>query len=419
MNHPAREEWMSYLYDELTAEEHSSLAAHLAVCPDCTTRVSDWRAARTNLDAWQLPARLARVPLQRPLVRWAAAAALMIGFGFGVGRFATPATANAGKIRAAIEPEIRQQLRQEFTLLLREELDKAASATLAASGEQTKHWVEAYARAFEAKRAQDRQAIDAALDNMESQRVADFASLKKDVAAVAVWTDTDLRRTQEQLAKAQQAIELAQAAAPAAPRASAGTAATPAPAPAPAPALSQRLQAIVSKGRGGPGKALVIRTSDADAKAQANLEEDLAVMSRILDKTVAKKLDDDRGNRFMGINVLFAPGSGSISNLHLEEHGALFMLKVNFHLLPPPEKAEPTKEKSEADSTWEEAKQELYGRSDAWALVDKGFKFSTAAGPQQEYDKDKVEDLKESLLDALKNATNIRNVKTDESITVC
>ena len=89
---------MSYLYDELTAEEHSSREAHLAVCPDCKTRVSDWRTARKNLDAWQLPARLARVPLQRPLVRWAAAAALMIGFGFGVGRFATPATANAGKI---------------------------------------------------------------------------------------------------------------------------------------------------------------------------------------------------------------------------------------------------------------------------------------------------------------------------------
>src|SRR5439155_13981573 len=162
MNHPTREEWMSYLYDELTAEEHSSLAAHLAVCPDCKTRVSDWRSARKNLDAWQLPARPGRVPFQRPLVRWAAAASLMIGIGFGVGRFATPATANAGKIRAAIEPEIRQQLRQEFTQLLRDELDKAASATLAASGEQTKHWVEDYAKALEAKRTEDSQAIYAA-----------------------------------------------------------------------------------------------------------------------------------------------------------------------------------------------------------------------------------------------------------------
>jgi anti-sigma factor RsiW len=199
MNHPTREEWMSYLYDELTAEEHSSLAAHLAVCPECKMRVNDWRSARKNLDAWQLPARPARVPLQRPLVRWAAAAALMIGIGFGVGRFATSATANAGKIRAAIEPEIRQQLRQEFTQLLRDELDKAASATLAASGEQTKHWVEDYAQALEAKRTEDGQAIKAALNKLESQLLADVFSLKKDVDTLAVWTDAGLRRARQEL----------------------------------------------------------------------------------------------------------------------------------------------------------------------------------------------------------------------------
>ena len=199
MNHPTREEWMSYLYDELTAEEHSSLAAHLAVCPDCKTRVSDWRTARKNLDAWQLPARPARLPLQRPLVRWAAAAALMIAIGFGVGRFATPATANAGKIRAAIEPEIRQQLRQEFTQLLRDELDKAASATLAASGEQAKHWVQDYALALETKRSEDSQAINAALNKLQSQLLADFVSLKKDVDTVAWWTDAGLRRARQEL----------------------------------------------------------------------------------------------------------------------------------------------------------------------------------------------------------------------------
>ena len=199
MNHPTREEWMSYLYDELTAEEHSSLEAHLAVCPDCKTRVGDWRAARRNLDAWQLPTRRGRVRLQLPVLRWAAAAALMIGIGFGVGRFATPATANAGKIRAAIEPEIRQQLRQEFTQLLRDELDKAASATLAASGEQTKHWVEDYAQALETKRTEDSQAIYAALNKLESQVLADVVSLKKDVDTVAWWTDAGLRRARQEL----------------------------------------------------------------------------------------------------------------------------------------------------------------------------------------------------------------------------
>jgi len=199
MNHPTREEWMSYLYDELTADEHSSLAAHLAVCPDCKTRVGDWRATRKNLDAWQLPAQPSGVPFQRPLVRWAAAAALMIGIGFGVGRLATPATAEAGRIRAEIEPEIRQQLRLEFTQMLRAELDKAASATLAASGEQAKHWVEDYARALEAKRTEDSQVILDALNKLESQRLADFVSLKKDVDTVAVNADAGLRRARQEL----------------------------------------------------------------------------------------------------------------------------------------------------------------------------------------------------------------------------
>ena len=258
-----------------------------------------------------------------------------------------------------------------------------------------------------------RTGLETVAADVESERVADYDLLKKDLDTAAVQPATGLRRAQQQLAKAQQAIVLAQAAAPGAPRAVAGAAATP------APAYQTRLHAIVNTGRGRPGKALVIRTSDVDSKAQSNLEEDLAVMSRILDKTVAKKLDDDRGNRFMGINVLFGPGSGSIRNLFLEGYGALFLLNVNFPLLPPPEKAQPTKEKSETDSTWEEAKQELYGQSDAWAQAGKAFKFSTSASPQQEYDKDKVDDLTESLLEALKNATNIRNLKADESITVC
>jgi len=218
---------------------------------------------------------------------------------------------------------------------------------------------------------------------------------------------------EQQLTNARRVIELAQAVAPTASRAAGNAAANP------APAFQQRLHTVVSKSRGGPGKALVIRTSDADAKAQANLEEDLAVMSRILDKTAAKQLDDDQRNRFMGINVLFAPGSGSIRNLYLEGYGALFLLNVNFPLLPPPDKTEPAKEKSETDSTWEEAKQELYGQSDPWAQVGKAFRFSMSTGPQPEYDKEKVENLKESLLEALKNATNIRNLKADESITAC
>jgi len=184
---------MSYLYDEVTAEEHSNLAAHLAVCPDCKSRIDDWRVAWTNLDAWQLPAKRPGAAPARPLVRWAAAAALVLGLGFGVGRLAS-APVNADKVRAAIEPKIRQELRQEFAEMLRHELDRAASATLAASGDQTRNVLSDYIKAVESKRAQDNQAIYAALDKLESQRIADLLSLKKDVDTVAVLTDAGLRQ---------------------------------------------------------------------------------------------------------------------------------------------------------------------------------------------------------------------------------
>src|SRR5205814_8351262 len=114
MNHPTREEWMSYLYDELPAREHSNLAAHLAVCPDCKLKLSEWQAARTNLDAWQLPPKRQGVAPGRPLVKWAAAAAIVLGLGFAMGR-PSSAPVNADRVRAEIEPKTREQLRPAFS----------------------------------------------------------------------------------------------------------------------------------------------------------------------------------------------------------------------------------------------------------------------------------------------------------------
>src|SRR6266540_3832892 len=224
------------------------------------------------------------------------------------------------------------------------------------------------------------------------------------------------RQVERQLAKVQQAIELAQA-----DPAAAGAAATPpAPAkPAPAPRFQQRLAQIVSRAHGSPGRTLVIRTSDTDPKVQANLEEDMAVMSRIFDKALEQKLSEDHRHRAMGIDLFFTPGSSPLRSLYLEGYGALFLMSVNFPLLPPPAKPEATREKSDTDSAWEEAKREIHGRSDAWSQFGDTFKFSPSPGPEQEYEEGKVEDLKEGLLETLKNATNIRNLKSDETIAVC
>jgi hypothetical protein len=178
------------------------------------------------------------------------------------------------------------------------------------------------------------------------------------------------------------------------------------------PVFQDRLKQIIVRGPGPVGsKTLVIRSGDADPKTQANLEEDLAVMTRILDKSVEEKLGGQPSERTaMGINVAFAPVASPIRSLYLDGYGALFMLNVNFPLLAPPAKIETTKEEAPAGSAWEEAKREVYGsRADG----------KNAPAPAENYSEEKVSKLKDALLEALKDATNIRNLKPDDSITVC
>jgi hypothetical protein len=177
------------------------------------------------------------------------------------------------------------------------------------------------------------------------------------------------------------------------------------------PAFTERLQNILVRAPDhGFGKALVIRSSESDPKEQTQLEEDLAVMSRILDKAASERSGGKPyGAMAMGIDVLFTPAASPLRSLYLDGYGALFMLNVGFPLLPPPH-AEGQQEKPEANSDWEDAKQELYGPRGGGRAV---------AAPGEPYDEERVNRLKDGLLESLKNATNIRGLKSDDSITVC
>ena len=72
--------------------------------------------------------------------------------------------------------------------------------------------------------------------------------------------------------------------------------------------------------------------------------------------------------------------------------------------------AEGQQEKPEANSDWEDAKQELYGQHGGGRVM---------AAPSEPYDEERVNRLRDGLLESLKNATNIRGLKPDDSITVC
>ncbi len=159
------------------------------------------------------------------------------------------------------------------------------------------------------------------------------------------------------------------------------------------------------------GKSLVIRSHDMDASEQGNLEEDLTVMTHILDKAVSEKVDDAQSGRtIMGISVVYAPGESRVRNMYLDGYGAVFMMNVNFPLLPRPAAKDVEKEKTPEDSAWEEARREVYGQPNSWG---------SPSGGGQKYDEEKVGALKDALVDALKNAANIRGLKSDDWITLC
>jgi hypothetical protein len=182
----------------------------------------------------------------------------------------------------------------------------------------------------------------------------------------------------------------------------------------PRPEYTERLQNILVRAPDhGAGKALVIRSSESDLKEQTQLEEDLTVMSRILEKAASERAGGHGGQPYggtaMGIGVFYSPAASPLRSLYLEGYGALFMLNVGFPFLPPP-KAEGQQEKPEANSDWEDAKQELYGQRGGGRVM---------AAPSGPYDEERVNRLRDGVLESLKNATNIRGLKPDDSITVC
>jgi hypothetical protein len=173
----------------------------------------------------------------------------------------------------------------------------------------------------------------------------------------------------------------------------------------PTAGVSYRLQNVLGRPSSTP-RALVIRSTEPDPKNQAALEEDLAVMSHILTKSL-EELPGGPGNpnKIMGIDVVFSPNAAPLRSLYLENYGAVFLLNVNFPLIAPPEKH--IDEKPAGDSAWDEARQELYGQ-----------RGQGGGEPAEDYNQDKVDKLKDILMETLKNATNIRGLAPEEFVTI-
>lgn len=165
MNHPKREDWVPYLYGEAKPDLRRQLKEHLEGCTECCDELQNWKRSLHQLDAWKLPRTYLRLDAFMPFMKWAAAALLVLGLGFGFGRL-TARQADLEQVRSRIEPEIRR----EFAAMLRQEIDKSAVTTLAQAQRQAEEVGASY-----------------------------YALLKKDLDTVAINTDVSLQQAQREL----------------------------------------------------------------------------------------------------------------------------------------------------------------------------------------------------------------------------
>lgn len=165
------------------------------------------------------------------------------------------------------------------------------------------------------------------------------------------------------------------------------------------------------------GRTLVVPAADPDAKMLAESEEDLDVMARLLEK--AMNISKDSGSiKAAGIDLIFSSGSPSaVRNLYLAGHGALFVFTSPIPLKPEDAKEEGKKKESANTSAWDEARRELYrGPEEKWSLLNGEPRRSRA--PRESYDQKEVERLQSSLIETLKEASNMRHVRPTETISV-
>ena len=177
MNHPNLDELTGFLYednDDLEPARVEEVRAHVARCEECRARVAAWRGVRSDLAAWTLPnlqdARPSvafRPGFLRPALKWAVAASVLMGAGFGLARTSQQKPADISALRAELAEEIRAELRAELGGEL------AAAQALFASEQAARN------DAFE-------QAVVRGFGELEARQAVAHAALRMDVETLAV-----------------------------------------------------------------------------------------------------------------------------------------------------------------------------------------------------------------------------------------
>lgn len=189
MKHPTREEWMSYLYDELSDEQRAGLKLHLAACAECGAELKAWQGVAREMDRWRMPPRK-RITRGGVFVRWAAAAAVILLAALSASRVV--ALTNEVK-------QLRAEVRNPGKGDLNSALAQISEAAVRSANIEAQTLVAALAQRLEEQRLADQKATLAALQNLAARHTEDIAVMRKELETVAVFTEAGLQRAQNQL----------------------------------------------------------------------------------------------------------------------------------------------------------------------------------------------------------------------------
>jgi hypothetical protein len=190
----------------------------------------------------------------------------------------------------------------------------------------------------------------------------------------------------------------------------------PTPVPTPEIRIPSFTNAMFGSGGSG-GSILVIPSEQMSTEDIFAMNEDMTVMSRILRQQLEQETKvvlgyGSRGGTYFNFDPFVNRRRGMEKTMYIDGYGALFLIKVDIPLSPPEQEAEEEKEPEEegVDPVWEQTRRDIYEPQEARV------RRSRTRDTEQEYDAEKVENLKASLIKALKHATNIRGLKQDESV---
>src|SRR5712671_2212525 len=110
MKHPSPEQCVAYVFGDASQEVYARVNEHQAICPSCRAEIEAWKRSVKRLDAWKLPKPMKRAAAAQPVAKWAIAALLMLGLGFGLGRLGVPTDSGTKVARAEMESLIKSTI---------------------------------------------------------------------------------------------------------------------------------------------------------------------------------------------------------------------------------------------------------------------------------------------------------------------